>query len=57
MPKTRPTDDEIREEENEAGADAADGNDKFPAMSYADGVSAALRWVTGDESDKPYTGG
>lgn len=51
----RPSDEDIRNEENEAGCDAAEGENKFPAMSYADGVSAALRWVMGDDADRPYT--
>lgn len=53
---TRPNDREIREEENEAGADAADGVDKYRSMTYAEGVSAALRWVLGSDREKPYTG-
>ncbi len=51
----RPTDRDIREEENDAGADAADGVDKYRSMTYAEGVSAALRWVLGSDREKPYT--
>ena len=51
----RPTEREIRNEENEAGADAADNKDKFSGRSYAEGVSAALYWVLGKTDEKPYT--
>lgn len=52
---SKPTDKEIRDEENEAGIDACDEKCKFPGMSYSQGVSAALRWVLGDEEEPPYT--
>ncbi len=54
--KRQPREQQIRDEENEAGCDGAEDVNKFPAMTYAEGVSAALRWVLGDEDEKPYTG-
>ena len=54
MSKTRPRDGQIREQETDASTDAAEGHNRFPGMSYAEGVSAALRWVLGEESELPY---
>lgn len=47
----------VRNEENEAACDAAEGINKFPAMTFAEGVSSALRWVLGDDKEAPYTEG
>lgn len=55
-PKKTPGPREIRDEENEAGSDAAEEVNKYPSLTYAEGVSAALRWVMGEEDEKPYTG-
>ncbi len=49
-----PSQKEIEHEENEAGSDIADGINRFRGMTYAEGVSAALRWIMGEE-ERPYT--
>lgn len=33
--------------------DTMENPDKFPGMSYTDGVSAALRWVLGETDEYP----
>ncbi len=45
------TDKEIQEQID----DAMDtrGNSKYPAMSYEDGVEAALNWVLGNADEPP----
>lgn len=45
----------IENEENNAAGDAAEGIDKYPSMTYAEGVAAALAWVLGNETERPYS--
>ncbi|OPZ65636.1 MAG: hypothetical protein BWY85_00457 [Firmicutes bacterium ADurb.Bin506] len=51
----RPTEEEIREQSDEADAHAPmfGGECKFPGMSYSDGVASALAWVLGNSGEKP----
>jgi len=51
----QPTRSEIEDEWDAASCDACDGVDKYPAMSYAEGVAAALGWVLGNEVEPPYS--
>lgn len=44
----KPTDKQIEEMIVEASMEAMSDDPKFPGLSYADGVEAALRWVQGD---------
>ena len=43
------TEDQIEDQINEA----EDNRNKFPGMTYAEGVSAALRWVLGWAEETP----
>lgn len=45
----------IESEENDAACDAAECIDKYPGMTYAEGVAAALAWVLGRETERPYS--
>ncbi len=49
----RPTDTAIRDQENEAAAITAEGASRYFGLTFEEGVSAALRWVLGDEPDPP----
>lgn len=46
------TKEEIEDELNEAET----ANGRWPALTYEDGVKAALLWVRGDSDDPPMTG-
>ena len=46
---------EVDTELNEAIAAVADGQRKWPGMSYEEGVANALAWVLGEREEKPYT--
>jgi hypothetical protein len=50
MPPTR---DEIDEQLNLAAEAEESGGSRWPGMSYEQGVSAALRWATGESNDPP----
>ena len=43
-----------KNEINEVLAEADSEDDRWPSMSYEDGVRAALQWVTGDTPDDPF---
>ena len=45
----------IESEETEASVDASECVDKYPGMTYAEGVAAALAWVLGRTTDRPYS--
>jgi hypothetical protein len=47
------TEQEIREQMDEAGVLTCESKTKVPGMSYEEGVEAALRWVLGESDDKP----
>lgn len=47
------TDDEIDEVINKCCDSEDDGKSAWPAMSYEQGVKAALLWVTGQHNDNP----
>lgn len=49
----RPTDDEIEDQIGEADASLETGGSRWPGMTYEQGVSAALRWATGEEEIPP----
>lgn len=44
---------EIDEQLNLAADQEMEGRSKFPSMKYEEGVSAAIRWLIGDENDAP----
>lgn len=45
----------IQTEFGEAAAQVADRENRYPAMTYAQGVQAALAWVLGESEDAPLT--
>lgn len=47
------TREEIQQQEGEASVSIVEGASKVPGMTYEEGVSAALLWVTGDSDDRP----
>lgn len=48
-----PSLDEMREQENRASDQVMEGGSKYPAMTYEEGVVAALLWVLGEGDEKP----
>ena len=52
MPIAR-TPKEIEDQQAEADDQIEKGQSKYPGMSYEDGVSAALRWATGNDDTPP----
>lgn len=44
---------DIEAQHSEALVWTADGATQFPAMSYEDGVAAALGWILGETDDGP----
>lgn len=38
---------------NWAMSAADEGHSQFPGMSYEEGVSAAIQWITGETDDDP----
>ena len=49
-----PTTTVLRAVANEAECDAAEGRNRFHGLTYAEGVSAAIRWAIGETTDHPY---
>ena len=47
------TQEEIDEQLNLAMEQSEQGKSKFPGMSYEEGVSEALQWVTGRQEQRP----
>jgi len=48
-----PTEDEIDTILNECAEAADSGQSKFPGMSYEQGVTAAIRWMKGEDDNSP----
>jgi hypothetical protein len=49
----KPTQEEIDEQVNLAQDQEEKGGSQWPGMTYEQGVSAALLWVTGNSPTKP----
>lgn len=52
----KPTEAEIKgvmEDAIAAECESMENGSRYPAMSYEQGVAAALRWVSGDTQDHP----
>ena len=49
----RRNENEILDQLNLAAESEIEGRSKWPAMTYEEGVSAALRWVIGETDDRP----
>lgn len=43
----------IQDEIAKAEESVAEGRTRWPALSYEEGVSAALRWAIGETEDRP----
>ena len=46
---------EAEEELNAAMQANIEGLNKWPGMTYTQGIEAALAWVLGERDEKPYT--
>lgn len=51
----QPREDEIEDEWDAAQSDVDAGIDRYPGMSYAQGVAAALAWILGNDDAPPYS--
>lgn len=48
-----PTQEQIDEAINQATEQEDEGGSKWPGMTYEQGVSAALRWASGETDEHP----
>jgi len=46
--------DEVEQQFDEANAACAEGSNRYPGMTYDQGVRDALAWVLGESDDAPY---
>jgi len=53
MVETKRTQEEVDDVLDKCAEQTEQGTTKWSAMSYEQGVEAALRWVTGDTDDDP----
>lgn len=49
----QPTPEQIDDQLNLAARSEAEGRSQWPGMTYEQGVSAALRWATGQSDEVP----